>query len=152
MKTFKELCDGKVWRAVEAMITGLEVHSKRKDFIIDMTTYGKATGPDICFGCAATCAVQQLCGIDLKPGTFINRKSHWRAATLKVDMSDLEYFEQAINDLRTGYETPLFDYMGVRVPIVLARKIRLPILTSYNWQHRLQPYRLLLRYLKRYDI
>ena len=46
---------------IDAMITGLKKHSKRKDFEINMNTFG-TIGEEVCFGCAATCALQEITG------------------------------------------------------------------------------------------
>lgn len=139
-----ELCDGKVWRAVEAMINGLLTQDQREDFRIDMNSFGR-TSQQICFGCAATCAVQQLVGINLKADTITHRYE-----TLNVDRGDIYEFEHAINALRMGALGVLFDYF--KKPRTLVSFRRLPILHTYNWRTGIQEYKTLLIALKEFDI
>lgn len=163
MRTFYELCEGKMWRAVEAMIVGLETQSKRDDFRIAMSTFGKAYkkyGKPVCFGCAATCAVQQLTGVNIGVDN-IEPKNHADAiGTLAEDTID---FEGAIDGLRTGYIDGLAEYFKVpsitinhsslyRLSIQYDGRDYLPILNSQDWEKNLHRYRVLLRYLKWRDI
>ena len=110
MKTFKDLLP-ETSDAVQAMYEGLLTQSKRKDFEIDMDSFGKSNGK-ICFGCAATCAVQQATGINLTPASINTLKD--RTTKLKIDYEDLHSFEHAIDMFRKGYSELLFYYYGFK--------------------------------------
>lgn len=154
MKTFKELCDGKVWRAIEAMLIGLETQDKRNDFRIDMESFlgvcENFHAPAVCFGCAATCAVQQLSGFSFNVDNFdsVCDYSSFRKRTklLNADTDDLRRFEIAMNELRLGYPEHLFRYIGASL-VALPDKY-LPPLHTHNWRNDLHRYQVLLRYLK----
>lgn len=139
-----ELCDGKVWRAVEAMIDGIQAQDQRSDFKIDMHTFGDVKS-GICFGCAATCAVQQLAGVNLTATNI-----HDRHETLNIDMNDMLAFEHAINVLRLGALGILFGYFKKERSLVGFR--HLPVLHTFNWREGLTHYRTLLTALKEFDI
>lgn len=170
MKTFKELCDGKVWRALEAMITGLETQSKRDDFRIHMRTFGETLAfnawaahsrsqfipsrSSICFGCAATCTIQQLTAKNFTPNIDISGR-YERARFLDVNTFDLASFEKAVDEMRAGNFVSILDYMGYDISESNKNRIMciklwgyLPGLTTEGWQDNLPSYRVVLRYLK----
>lgn len=156
MKTFKELCDGKMWKAVEAMLIGLQEQNKRKDFKIVMETFGRSFD-NTCFGCAATCAIQQLTGVNFN--SYDIRHEWLRAYAVETDVSDLNDFEMSINDLREGMLHGLIIYFGkseaiddlhVRYEIMHIQK-SLPRLLN-DWSNNLQPYYNLLNFLKQNDL
>jgi hypothetical protein len=155
MKTLIELCEGKMWRAVEAMIEGLETQSKRGDFEIDMGRYGASAG-DICFGCAATCTVQQITGKNLD--THCINDTYDRASALDMNEYDLRMFECVINDLRCGTIHSLviyFDKAAEVQPIIRELIYTVSLLNplhSDTWQQNLEPYRDLAKLLKQNDI
>lgn len=161
MRTFYELCEGKMWRAVEAMIVGLETQSKREDFIINMSLFGEYSEKrTVCFGCAATCAVQQLTGINL---TASNIRQLGHPAALNTEYEDTIAFEGAIDNLRTGYIDELAEYFNLlsvdvrcsalhRLSVHYESIDYLPMLNSQDWEEKLHRYRVLLRYLKWRDI
>lgn len=156
MKTFKELCDGKMWKAVEAMLTGLSEQSKRTDFKINMATFGRSDHK-VCFGCAATCTIQQLAGVNFTVSNIQDVGD--RAYATQTDLYDLSNFETAINELREGMISPLVNYFDkgkdVNYPKIYTslRSIQasLPILLD-DWQYKLQPYYYLLNFLKQHDL
>ena len=108
MQTFKDKCGGKVSVALQAMIDGLNHQYQREDFKISMDTFGDYD--DICHGCAATCAIQQLSGVNIPDSLITDRVD--RANFLEVDRKDLGYFEDIIDDAREGLLLKLFAYMG----------------------------------------
>lgn len=120
--------------AVNAMLTGLNHYDEAPWFDIDMGTYGASYGvskDDICFGCAATCALQQITSKDFTPTTI--RTTETRAAALGLTVQDLAHFEGVINHLRLGEVKPLFNYFGIkRVP----KKLQDPgfSLLTQNWK------------------
>jgi len=86
--------------ALQAMVDGLKAQSKRDDFEIDMRTFGMK-GMTICFGCAATCAIQQLAGIDFTMKTGISCEMY-RAETLNLEIGEMSRFESVIDNARCG--------------------------------------------------
>lgn len=171
MKTFYEWCDGKIWKAVEAMIIGLETQSKRDDFKINMGHFLVVSVPsgeskNVCFGCAATCALQQITGINLPPNKMLSWSysdlnggsfttgSEMRSKVLEI--SDLVIAENALDRFRQCNFHILASYFNKYhvFPGAFYDKVfqMLPMLHSETWQNNLQPYRVLLRYLKWRDI
>ena len=91
--------------AVEAMITGLKNQNDRADFTVFMGSYGEAScelanGKKICFGCAATCAIQEYTGVNFDGNSIPNEYARARAIDADVDI--LRDFEIAIEWLRCG--------------------------------------------------
>lgn len=153
MNHFVKLCDGKIWRAVEGMIVGLETQDARPDFMIHMGTYGGThhglAGPDYCYGCAATATVQQLSGVNHTTDCNIAYKES-RASLVHAPVDELIKFEQTIDALRSGYLGPLFDLFKKDRQLVLFRN--LPRLHTCNWKTGLPAYRELLHDLKTKDL
>jgi hypothetical protein len=112
MKAIKELAP-KPSDALQAMVDGLRTQSKRSDFKLMMSTYGsfdEKTG--ICYGCAATCTIQELAHQNL---TIANiKRSEKRANALSFYPLQLMYFESAIDSVRTGTFDELEDYYELK--------------------------------------
>lgn len=100
--------------AAQAMVDGLRIQSKRSDFKIDMDDFGSTDGK-ICFGCAATCAIQVLNKKDFTVEDLrsraISRRQAVRAAADKVAR-----FESAINCFRMGVPIGLFNFFDIDYP------------------------------------
>ena len=116
-QTFRELCNGKVSAALQAMIDGLKLQSQRKDFRVDMSTFGTFYDPEnkeipVCFGCAATCTVQQLSKVNFTDAQIDS--SSGRSRLTIHNSNDLDRFEEAIDYARMGDLFSIFDYMGDR--------------------------------------
>ena len=146
-KTFRKLCKGKVWRAIQAMIDGLNYQSKRKDFTLDMASYGYSV-KEVCFACAATCAVQELTQLDLNSKEIAQDS---QAVVLNVKESDLFYFEWAINLLRMGNLYGVFDYMK-KGHLYKKTLYLLPALGSLTWEEDIDAYQNYANKLKQKDI
>lgn len=95
--------------AVQAMIDGLLKMHKDPNFEIRMDTYGSHVG-GICFGCAATCCIQEACGVRFTPQVIISII----ARSDLVGVHDMYEFELAINDFRKGYPASLFAFYGMK--------------------------------------
>ena len=94
MKTILETIRQKPSSAIRAMIDGLKKQSQREGFEVCMGTYGEyRTG--ICFACAATCALQELAGVDFTDDMISTVGS--RAAVTGFDPVELRKFELAMN-------------------------------------------------------
>lgn len=133
MKTIEDFIK-KPSEAVRAMVDGLRNQSNRSDFKVDMDTFGRYQG-DVCFGCAATCAVQQATGINLV-GEDVYRKSN-RAG---IKEESLTNFEIAIDHLRKGHSHLFIHYFE----LPNSRKLQyfgiLPLMTTKNWEYVLWRY------------
>lgn len=96
--------------AVFAMVEGLKYYREQENFKIKMSSYGEVKDK-VCFGCAATCAVQYLYKHNFtleEIGSLTNQ-----ANALNLDKRELCNLEIAIEDLRSG--CPLFfllNFMG----------------------------------------
>lgn len=106
-------------RAIKYMLDGLLKQSKRRNFKIEMATFGSTGLPsnNICYGCAATCTVQEIAGKNLTARMFLN--SHdaddWSVITAKhlsFDIEQLEFFEYAINSFRTGSPGSILNFFS----------------------------------------
>jgi len=116
-QTFRELCKDKVSTALQAMIDGLKFQSQRKDFRVDMATFGGFSnsgdkGSLVCFGCAATCTIQQLSEVNFTD-SLIGSSSGRSRQTIR-NSNDLAGFEEAIDCARMGNLISIFNYMGDR--------------------------------------
>lgn len=124
--------------AIRAMIDGLRSHKGLKDFVIDMLHFGRADDGDVCFGCAATCTLEQLAGRRFSPCDIGSVGD--RAAYLNVDSRTLAEFEDVMDRFRCGEIHPLFhfcaveDYPGVDAPWYLLTsdwEQELPLVEAY---------------------
>ena len=136
--------------AVDAMIAGLRRQSRRKNFEIKMATYGSSVGK-ICFGCAATCTIQELAHKNLPPESM--SLEMLRAEFLGFNTVDLSEFESVINNLRNGYVYHILSYFEVKQELIdevqhSSFYITLPVLDTHNWKEKLPPYVKFSKYLK----
>jgi len=118
--------------AVQAMIDGLLEQDARKGFKVDMDTFGSSMD-GICYGCAATCAVQKIAGKDL-PADVIGMARE-EAEFLGFDLKDVIDFEFAIDDLRAGDTKGLSEYYDR----FISDELRYPefSLHSRDWREQL---------------
>lgn len=151
--TYKERLDGKAWRAVQAMVDGLNKSKTRLDFFIDMDTYGHHVGP-VCFGCAATCTIQEVAKKKLRfysIGSHLDRKK--RSKSLGIcNPQDQAEFESAINQLRCGDVFCLFGYLDIGYDKIPDQYYQLPVLSTDNWKDHLHYYQTYANHLKKLDI
>jgi hypothetical protein len=126
---------------VDTMIKGLE-----KEWVkIDMGHYGRVE-EGICFGCAAT---NTLCELMQEPFTKDNIIDDERFRKTGLTISDLDWFEMAIDELRSG-ELDRFLYYLLLIKHLLSFKITayediyynefLPILSTDNYKELLPHY------------
>lgn len=145
MKTIKEILKVPS-AALQAMVDGLRKQSKRKNFRIDMGSFGEvAITKSLCFGCAATCAAQQIAGKNLTP-TNVGTLSK-RAKKLNFDVLDLSKFEQAMDHARRGLIGSLFDYFCVAEEHSILFDNRF-YLWSDSWEEQLPKVEALIEELK----
>jgi len=146
MGTLLEKIKGKPSVAVRASILGIKKHSQREDFYIDMDTYGFSYDGS-CFGCMATCGLQELTGVTFGPDTIWNRDL--RAAAVGESLREVTDFEDAINELRMGAPSYLFRFCGVQVEgyddiedfaAELAADVGLTCMDTDDWQDYLPSY------------
>ena len=123
------------YELIDAMIIGL----KNPSCQINMITYGNVID-GICFGCAATNAIQYLSGEKFTPDNIIG--GYNRAKYLKLDLNILDRFENAINYLRLGnIDTANFYLAGLGIPkIIYDLNKRYPELTTENYMENLHHY------------
>ena len=97
-----------VWKALQFMVDGLKRQSERKDFKVAMDTFGHYS-EGTCYGCAATCTIQEIAKKDLNELSLDETES--RAQDLKFDLKQLDRFESFIDDARIGNLENLFAFM-----------------------------------------
>ncbi|MCK5608227.1 hypothetical protein KAR91_40475 [Candidatus Pacearchaeota archaeon] len=120
------LLDITVLDAVQAMIVGIERQNERKDFEIVMSSYGgKIEIDSVCYGCAATCAIQELFKKDF---TDKRIKDRWnRSEFMDCDEGDLYYFESAIDFFRMGDDRYICNLL--QMP-----KLQYELMTRPTWE------------------
>lgn len=94
--------------ALQMMMDGLIEQSKREDFEIDMHDFGRSDGTKMCYGCAATCAIQKIAGKNLTVGNIAYSTD--RAKYLGFRHNELRIFEDAIDQARKGDLYTLFEF------------------------------------------
>lgn len=175
-KTFKQKLDGKVWKAIQSMIDGVKRQSARPGFEIQMSMWGCTDG-EICFGCAATSTVQEVCGHDFTPADLngVNSNCEYlvgsggatiseeyrgftkQANALNMCDHDLGEFEFAIDMLRRGHGyyhgdiKTIFRYMGVEDQYV-EPDTTLHELSTATWREDMPAYQKYANKLKKLDI
>jgi len=152
MKSIFELAP-KPSDAVQAMIDGLRNQYKRLDFKIVMAAFA-GNSDNVCYGCAATCALQEISNKDLVSGDINLHHRQVRAKKYNLDVHEVESFEMAIDLLRTGEPYYLLYLYGVRMPQSL-RAIpnrKLPFLTSENWVLKIKDYEKFAGNLKKMNL
>jgi hypothetical protein len=110
MVLIRELIKNKPSVALQAMVNGLQAQSNRDDFRIRMSTYG-AYGGGICYGCAATCALQELAQVNFDFPAISSLKK--RAAACSFSYEETDKFEAAIDNARLGELAGLFRFCEI---------------------------------------
>lgn len=129
--------------AIKAMWAGLNAQSKRDDFIINMGTFGGQNRfSKQCFGCAATCTIQQISGIDFRPDQDKIETYGHRAKILGFEKVELAQFENCIDEFRWGNLDPLLFFYAERTNLLIDMRqipdaIALPDIrmTSDDWMN-----------------
>ena len=136
IRTMRAILGGKPSRAIRAMCDGLQAQAKRPDFRILMDTFGSHIR-GVCYGCAATCAVQEAAGIQFGPENITGNLR--RSSAIGCDRHDLAEFEAVVERLRNGNLISLGDYFGAD----LSRwnlDSRMALLGTNNWRDRIDGY------------
>jgi len=156
---------------VQYMCDGLEQQSERGGFSVDMTLFWMYDpNEEMCFGCAATCALQEALGVDFQ-SDFRRPHRHnsrtWSPFNKEVDAMAYKRVEEAIDWLRigtfvwfiqvmselNGFDTDEFTAKA-KHDAVLRRALGygssgLPSLLTCNWKEQLPHYRELIEPLRR---
>lgn len=117
-------------QALKAMCDGLEKQSQRRDFKVDMKTFGEVSN-GVCFGCAATCTMQELAKVNLVPNTICHRER-----ALGFDMVDCNTFELVMDSARAGSLIALFAYFNIDHKLN-PLPFKMWQLSTENWQQQL---------------
>lgn len=142
------------------MIDGIKMYDEDPNFEIDMLTYGDwgyeenpKSGEDavpetnmkkkICYGCAATCAIQKITGITFNPDNI--SYSDKRCVATELDFIEMDDFEMVINRLRTGDCWPLLHFYDLQLQemkllICNINSLNLPSLDNRNYKSRYTDY------------
>jgi hypothetical protein len=155
MRNIKEY---KLYEVTQAMIDGLLYQSTRPDFAINMETYGGVY--DICFGCAATCTIQQVTGFNFTKDNVINYGSRFNRyeslgnQSVFKDYLELDKFEKAINSLRNSFVNPICEFLKIDFDVVcpVAIESRLVRLFNNSWKDDLPKYQEFANKLKELNI
>lgn len=97
-------------QALDIMCDGLEAQSKREGFKVNMDYFYKHEA-QTCFGCAATCFLQQVTNTDL-PTNMGFSDSADRGVWLDLERMDMLTFEDIMDDVRCWEFWWLFGYFG----------------------------------------
>lgn len=137
-KTFREILK-KPSAAVRAMVDGLR-EIPGETFRVRMESFGYSIG-GVCYGCAATCAVQQATGKRFLPDQI--GKLTVTSIMLDIEVMDMGRFEWVIDSLRKGQFVHLANYFGVPHESLCRCALdrdALPELTNDNYLERLPAY------------
>jgi hypothetical protein len=174
MQTIQELLDNKLYRLVEVMIQGLEEFSQKPNFKIDMSTFGEIQN-DICYGCAATCALQLIAEKEFSQHTetikeYMHSGGHLGTNHIEISndskevitgfkVRNIENFECVVNQLRCGNPNSAYDYMDIsaqdadKIYEYLSESAnRLNFLNSKGWQEDIGNYKRFAQFLKENNI
>jgi len=136
MRSIKELAP-KPSDAITAMIEGLKEQSQRKDFEVDMLSFGRYfVMTDKCFGCAATCTLQKLYNKNFSKDEIFTPTYGIEGVT----QIEVQEFELMIDDFRKGGEEGFKSFLlyydaPYIVPFKMMRE-----LTTGRWRNRLKEY------------
>jgi hypothetical protein len=132
MISIKEKIQSKPSVALQFMLDGLIKQSERADFKVDMRYFG-ALFEGVCCGCAATCAIQELTGINFDSKTI--KSVDTRAEAISISESELLLFESAINEVREGCIILLFEFCNLDSSDY--KPIFELCITTCNWENQL---------------
>ena len=136
--------------AAAAMVAGLKIQAARDDFTVNMMVYGDVNNQkSMCFGCAATCAIQEHTGVDFDADNITDR--YTRAAAVDVDMDTMRRFEEAIEGLRCSAAGRLGIFCGLNEEDRLFLDdifYSLPELQHMTWWEDLPKYEAALNVIK----
>lgn len=148
MKTIKQLAP-KPSDALQAMVDGLLTQNEREDFKIDMQVFGKIDeAGKICFGCAATCAIQQLTGKNFTPENDAVGNYRIKADFLEVDKRELGEFEYTMDNARKGDLKELFYFYDLEDNFDFNKYNNRFFLTTVDWEEQLPAIRELIEFLR----
>ena len=111
MKTILGTIEGKPSNALQAMYDGLLKQDKRIGFVVNFRFFGGVLSDKVCFGCAATCALQEISQVDLNPGN-INLVGE-RAKAYGFENDETTRFEITMDYARNGNLYLLFGFCGL---------------------------------------
>jgi len=137
----------RVSTAIRIMIYGLHKMTAREDFTVKMSTFGE-TSSEMCYGCAATCALGvmfqkplALDDADVVPSDKwwnerLTSSVHARRRTQKRAICRFEAWCDSVR--RGGYmANDLRDFMGDcsdQALMVLSSFVAIPTLNDYDWK------------------
>lgn len=156
-QTYRDYLDGKLSNMITLMCDGILRAEKLVGFGIDMGTFGrKSDSTEICYGCAATCAVMQAEPEKLQfVRNDINRALPKGMVWNEEMYRDLLEFENAVDALRQGNIYHAADYLMLSntnrtKAQAMDGCVRLRILTNgyHTYAQPLKSYRTYARELK----
>ena len=140
--------------ALNAMVRGLLKASRRKTFNIDMSSFGEIRD-GICFGCAATCTIQELSGVAFKPSSGrLERDTRADLIGYANPLADITYydlmnFEHAINSFRCGSPRDLIDYYKIPLPDIEQITGHDLYMCDHNWEEQIPVVRTYIKHLEK---
>lgn len=143
MTTFKELCEGKMWRAMEAVVQGLQQQNLIPCNAIDFRTFGMYCDKGNKAYCnAATAGIQYL--LQYKFGSDIENREA-KILLSETSVTDYERFEKALDDFSAGRIGTLLHYFELNERIFWG----LPAMNNNNWRAVLPEYIKSMLYYKK---
>jgi hypothetical protein len=137
-------------QALQAMIDGLLEADKRPDFAVNMTTFGMVGRSGACHGCAATCTLQKLAGVQFSRDVI--GRGDDRAVAVGLPFAEVAAFETAVDFARKGMLMHIFDFFKIKYPEYGQRQPlwNVPefVLTTDLWRDNLPDYQRLADELK----
>lgn len=122
---------------LQLMVDGLNKQSARPDFAIQMDTFGTSRG-SMCYGCAATCALQELAKVSFTTDDINSTEE--RAEATGFTWFEVDKFELAVEMARVGRLDKMCENAAL---IIEGFPAHLPFpekgwwLRNYNWREEL---------------
>ncbi|CBA17877.1 hypothetical protein AHIS2_p070 [Acaryochloris phage A-HIS2] len=158
MNTFKTFCP-KISDAIQAMYDGLlDQDNRGSDYGIDMCHY-VTQRHNVCFACAATCAIQKATGFTIEPNMISIMKNSASTADFKDDFElefdELADVEDALDGFRSGAPDCLLEYYEVdpdEIPEKLFEDMENIWLTTEEWRTEIQALPPIIQALKEINL
>ena len=157
-------------QVVRAMIDGLDNHCTRSDFEVNMDVFlEKLVYKNLCVGCAATCAIQQVMNKEITRDDLVRGEDFdLKLETNRFDLyshvfhtdhnetNEIMLFESLVEHLRTGDVFGLLQFYECKQEdidnILDSWNNHLPVLTTRTWEDHLKSYELFAKDLEEMNL
>lgn len=122
------------------MVYSLIKQSERAEFKVDMDTYG-VSNKTFCFGCAATCAIQEMSGVRFEVEDTYSVFQERVCSALGIRYEDEKRIEWFFNSLRLSDDYSILDldaHPDMKITDQMMKELtNVPALTSETWKQNI---------------